>query len=146
MKDRKLTLIGVAVILAIVAAACAGAEEAETDGPAGGLPLAPPSDLSTGFIIDGGISVDEALADEGTEALAVSGFVVIVEGESRLCTLLAESFPPQCGGSSLVIENPEALVDLPLVEEGNTQWSNDVVVLLGTVDAGVITVSATSMA
>lgn len=127
---------------------CSDTAAIDADGTGGTLPLAPPTDLSpgSGLVVEGGISVGEALAFDGSEVVAVGGFVVSVDGEARMCSLLAESFPPQCGGESLIIANPEALVDLPLVEEGAVQWSDATVVLLGSIDDGVLTVTSASTA
>lgn len=175
MRDRRFFLVAIVAVFAITATACSTTDNTDsdpsddqriaaecsadapdcddmaginTDGTGGGLPLAPPTDLSpgSGLVVDGGISVGEALAYDGSELVAVGGFVVSVDGEARLCSLLAESFPPQCGGESLVIANPEALVDLPLVEEGVVQWSDATVVLVGSIDDGVLTISSTSTA
>lgn len=176
MRDRRIFLVvALGAMLALTAAACSSTDNSDpdaaevplvasqcaeaapdcndtavvdADGTGGDLPLAPPTDLSpnSGFVVDGGISVEEALAYDGTEDVAVGGFVVSVDGEARLCSALAESFPPQCGGESLTIANPDALVNLPLVEEGSTQWSDGSVVLLGSVDDGVLTVASTSTA
>jgi hypothetical protein len=112
----------------------------------GDLPLAPDvsDSASGGMIIDGGLTIEEALAYDGTDAIAVSGFFVSLDGEARLCSVLAESFPPQCGGLSVTIANPEVLTSTPLVEEGSTQWSEDAVTLIGTITGDVFTIDALS--
>lgn len=125
---------------------CNDAVGINTDDTGGELPVAPPADssVSGGMIVDGGLSIDEAMAYEGSEVVAVSGYFVSIDGEARLCSALAESFPPQCGGDSLTIANPEALASSPLVEEGTTQWSEETITVLGTIDGDTLTVDVTS--
>lgn len=120
------------------------------DIPTGGDdPVAPttsPSDgaVSNGLIVDDGLSVPEAIAYEGSEPVAIHGYVVRTSESAQLCEALAESHPPQCGGASLILVNPNATDDLPLIEDGNVQWSPDVVVLIGTVTGTEFTIDATS--
>jgi len=111
------------------------------------LPLAPADDggdapASSGFIVDGGLDISEAIAYEGTEVVAVRGFFVSEGTAARLCEALAESFPPQCGGVSVVVTNPEALSDVLLIEQGDTQWSEGYVTVLGTIVDGELTVAS----
>ena len=110
----------------------------------GSLPLADPAPTSGGMIVDP-LSVAEALAYEGSEIVAVEGFVVRVGDETRLCDALAESFPPQCGGDSVTITNPDAINGLVLEEEGSTQWSPDLVTVLGEMTASGLTIDPTSI-
>lgn len=97
---------------------------------------------SSGFIVDGGLDISEAIAYEGTEVVAVRGFFVSEGTAARLCEALAESFPPQCGGVSVVVTNPEALSDVLLIEQGDTQWSEGYVTVLGTILDGELTVAS----
>jgi hypothetical protein len=114
------------------------------DTPAGGVgPPGPPGgDGQAGLLVDGGLSVSEAIAYEGTEVVAVQGFVVVRDGTARLCELLAESFPPQCGGANVVITNPEALSGAVLIEEGTTQWSENYVSVLGNINNEELTIES----
>ncbi len=52
-----------------------------------------------GLVIGGGLTVAEALETDATGVIAVQGFVVRDSSGIRLCDLLAESLPPQCGGA-----------------------------------------------
>ena len=54
----------------------------------------------------------------------VSGFVLIDADSARLCEVLMESYPPQCGGFSIPITNPDAL-NVVLEEAGGVQWTQD---------------------
>ena len=91
-----------------------------------------------------GLSVPDAINSTLDEVLLVNGFLVVVDDVARLCEALAESFPPQCGGASLIV----AGLDLELVDglerSGDVQWTSFPFQVLGNVAAGTITVSGTS--
>ena len=139
----------------LVVVACAEEEPdcqdtlVDSDVPTGGEdPIAPPD--SDGGEVSGGmvvapLSVSDAASYEGSESVAVTGYVVVEDGSGHLCEALAESYPPQCGGDNIVITNAYATVDLVLVEEGSTQWSPEPVILLGTVTPEGLTIDPTSM-
>ena len=137
-----------------VLVACAGDQPdcedtlAEGDLPTGGDdPLAPSSEpdagtLSGGMVVEGGISVAEAIAYEGTTPVAVHGYIVRTSETAQLCETLAESFPPQCGGANLTLVNGDIADNLPLVEEGDVQWSPDTVILVGTLAGNELTITS----
>ena len=79
------------------------------------------------------IEVAELLQSPAATEASVIGFVVIDEGGARLCEVLAESFPPQCGGPAVVITNPDALT-VALEQEQSVQWTSERVRLDGTYD------------
>ena len=110
----------------------------ETGGP---TPTAPDEPISSGFVVGPGLTITEALAYEGTEPVAVGGFVVTTADGTHLCELLAESFPPQCGGERLTVINPDTLTNFVLIEEGGTQWSPDPVVVLGHISGTDLTIA-----
>lgn len=119
--------------------------------PTGGdLPTAPPQDSgdapqSSGFVVGDGLSIVDAVAYEGNEIIAVHGYVVITPQQALLCETLAESYPPQCGGLNLTVTNPEATgSDGVLLEDGGTQWSPEVVVLLGHIAGNDFTIDTTA--
>ncbi len=151
--------------MGLVAAACAASQDdgaAAGDGPPGIAATCPegtvdcndtqmddawPPDLpggdgQSGMLVDGALSVTDALAFKGSEVIAVQGFVIIQDGTARLCDALAESFPPQCGQAGIVIVNPQDLPDVGLVQEGTTQWSDDVVSVLGYAKDGELTIAS----
>ena len=127
-------------------------QEAITTGdiPTGGDdPVAPttgPGDgaASSGMTVDDGLSVSEAIAYEGSQPIAVHGYVVRTPESAQLCEALAESYPPQCGGANLILVNPAATDGLPLLEDGAVQWLPDIVVLIGTVTETELTIQTTS--
>jgi hypothetical protein len=122
------------------------------DLPTGGNdPIAPPTEpdggsVSNGMVAEDGLSVADAIAYRGSEPVAVHGYVVRTSETTQLCETLAESFPPQCGGASLTLVNADTIDDLPLIEEGDVQWSSDSVILTGTVVGTELTIETTASA
>ena len=143
MTTRRLYLV--LALLALVLAVAAACGEGSSDSGGG---AAPPSAGTP--IPGGGLSIDEAIASTLEGPLAVKGYVVAPEGGAvMLCSALLESYPPQCGGSSLVIEGldlstVEGLTKTSDPELAQVTWSDAEVSLLGTVEDGVLTVSTTS--
>ena len=80
-------------------------------------------------------------ADRDGDAV-LDGFVVVRDGTARLCEVLMESFPPQCGDPSVVIANIEA-ADLEFTSADSTMWTDLPVTLSGTLDDGVLTIDDT---
>lgn len=97
------------------------------------------TDTATGFVVDGGLTVTEALEGTVEGIVAVKGFIVATEDGVSLCEALAESFPPQCGGASLAVEGL-AIDEYPVEEEGSTRWTNDIVILFGEVVDGTLVI------
>lgn len=111
-------------------------------------PLAPSTgaagSASSGMVIEA-LSITDALSYQGSEPIAVAGYVVRTQEASRLCDALAESYPPQCAGESIVITNPDTTDAYPLIEEGDVQWSPERVTVIATVTSEGITIDPTSM-
>ena len=59
----------------------------------------------------------------------------------KLCDALAESFPPQCGGASLVVFGLDLATVDGLVTEGDVSWTDRPIELRGVVSDGTLTVS-----
>lgn len=140
----------VAVGLAMTLGACAAGPVSDTVGQDDNVnmvedPTAPgdAQDVSGGFAVEGGISVADALKYEGDQPVAVQGYLVLVAGSANLCSILAESFPPQCGGDRLVITNSEATSGAALIEEGDVQWSEEPVTVFGEVSGDHFTIDST---
>ena len=90
-------------------------------------------------IVDGepgnaGITVAEALGHGPTDDIvAVTGAVFVdPDGTVRLCDAVLESFPPQCGGATLVVDGLD-LASLDLEEANGLRWAEGVT-LLGSVE------------
>lgn len=109
-------------------------ENGEGDGGTGG------ESPSSPMLVGGGLTVAEALETDATGIIAVQGFLLITDGESRLCDALAESFPPQCGGDSITVTNYEEVLGTPLQEEQGVSWTDETVTFLGEIVDGTLVV------
>jgi hypothetical protein len=87
------------------------------------------------------VSIDDALASDSDEPLVVTGNLLAQRDDVRLCSALAESFPPQCGGCSLVVEGLALEKVDGLVTEGDVSWTDRPIELRGVVSDGTLTVS-----
>jgi hypothetical protein len=124
------TLALFATLAAAAALAACGGDADPVDDAASGSTVPQTSGLGAGPAI----SIDEALASGSDEPLLVAGNLLAVGSEVRLCSALAESFPPQCGGASLhVVGLKLAEVD-GLITEGDVSWTDRPTELLGVVD------------
>ncbi len=90
-----------------------------------------------------GISIDQALTSNLPGPLLINGHLHAQDGQVRLCELLAESFPAQCGGRALMVEGLDLTTMDGLTTEGSVTWSDQPVQLLGTVEGEVLTVTVT---
>lgn len=138
----KFLLLGVAVVAALALIACgddddAGATATPTIAPAAGV-------TGATLGIGPGLSVAEALSSTLDGPLLVNGFLVAVGDAVRLCELLAESFPPQCGGASLVVEGLDLGSMEGLTTNQDVTWSDQTLQILGSVEGDVLTVAATA--
>jgi hypothetical protein len=120
---RALAALTLAAAVALLAVACGGGDA----GPAATGPL----------------TVEQALASDDGE-MTVRGFVVAPDGEPvRLCSALLESYPPQCGGGSLVVVGLD-LDGVPGITRADepdldhTAWTNDQVEIEGELADGVL--------
>jgi hypothetical protein len=59
----------------------------------------------------------------------------------KLCYALAESFPPQCGGASLVVDGLDLATVEGLMTEGDVSWTDQPIELRGVVSDETLTVS-----
>lgn len=159
---RKLLLL--IAVLILVAAACGGDDETATgdlptntgDTPAAGstcLEGEPdcqdvpgneePQDLG-GMVVDGGLTVADALASDATGVIAVKGYVVAKGDEVRLCDALAESFPPQCAGDSVLLDSLDAIDPDELMTEGEVSWTDVQQTVLGELSDGILNTTSLS--
>jgi hypothetical protein len=114
--------------------------------------LPPPSDdepgtatgggatVSGGALVDGGLTVSEALATDATSVLAVHGFLLDDGSGARLCELLAESYPPQCGGAFVPVTNYEEVIGVPLSNAQGVTWTDSEVTVFGEIIDGTLVV------
>jgi hypothetical protein len=120
--------ICIALVLAVAALPGCGGDDDE------------PSDDTSG------ISIDDALASDSSEPLLVNGNLLAEGVDVRLCSALAESFPPQCSGATLVVEGLKLEEVDGLVTEGDVSWTDRPIQLLGVVSDGTLTVSENAAA
>lgn len=126
------------LLAGLVLAACTAAGDTPArDLPADGPSTAPQADgvltIVPGTATGPGISIEEALTSTAAEPLLVNGALFVdPDGSAWLCSAMAESFPPQCGGSRLEVRGLEA-ASLQLQEANNVRWA-EAVQLLGTID------------
>jgi hypothetical protein len=148
-------LVAVCVGTALVLAACGSDNSAlattpdVASGPTGtatGTAIAGPTETASGTVTPASnstsgettLSIAEAIALANDDIHNVEGFVVGDGTRVRLCTALAESFPPQCGQPSLALAGiataqPETLLPNQLTNDEQIQWTEDTVVLAGVV-------------
>jgi hypothetical protein len=147
--------------LALAAAACGAGED-----DAAGLPVNDGSDtpVAAGACLEGepdcndipgGEPTDLPPPDDGddeppvtvldvpdavdaTGPVTVTGFVVDVAGETRLCEALAESFPPQCGGASVTVTSLDQVDPDDLQTEGDVTWTDYAVTIFGEMVDGTL--------
>ena len=120
-------LLAVATIVSALAAACG--DEDLASGPNSG--------------VGPGISIGEAFTSNLQGPLLINGHLHAQNGQVRLCELLAESFPPQCGGRSLVVQGLDLTTMNGLTTEGSVTWSDQLMQVLGTLEGDVLTVGST---
>lgn len=72
---------------------------------------------------DGSLPVADAVTAGVDGPFLMSGFYLADGSGTRLCEALAESFPPQCGGASIVLDETGTAVETETVTEGDVTWS-----------------------
>jgi hypothetical protein len=92
-------------IVALLLAACAGASPAAPSVD----PSVPPATAAPAT--DVGRLLGDATRDG--QPVSVTGFFLAQDGVAQLCDLVLESYPPQCGGSTVRLtgEVPQAVLD-----------------------------------
>ncbi len=173
MMKRSLAMLFLA--LAVIAAACGDSDpQADSDAPGAGTDtpvvaglcpqdepdcgvdtdiVVPPGDVVTsdggdavtGFVVDDGLTVPDAIATDATGTLAVSGFLFGDDQGFRLCEVLAESFPPQCGGVSLPLGNfdPASTAnDENVHEDQGITWSDNYMLFFGEIADGMLIIDS----
>ena len=119
------------LLLAVALVACSAVSTPSSDAPAAAEPRLVIVDGEPG---DAGITVAEALGHGPTDDIvAVSGALFVEpDGTVRLCDAVLESFPPQCGGATLLVDGLD-LASLELEEANGLRWAEGVT-LLGSVE------------
>ena len=127
-------LTGLAVALALVAAACAVDDSAGTSTSDGGV---------SGIGMGPGISVEDAIANSSEQPLLVNGFLFVgTDGSVVLASLMAESMPPQAGGAQLTVVGLDVNA-YQFSESQGLRWTDQQVQVLGIIDGDILSVSTT---
>ena len=136
---RILVFLAVVTLASVVAAACG-----DDDGDVDSSPVdSGPVDSGPISSVGPGISIGEALASNLKGPLLVNGHLHAQNDQVRLCEVLAESFPPQCGGGTLAVKGLDLQTTDGLTSAGSVTWSDQLVQVLGTVEGEVLTVGGT---
>ena len=102
----------------------------------------PPS-TSTASAPSGPLEIDGLIQGGEASDVTAVGFVVWDDTSARLCSVLLESFPPQCGGPDVIITNPgsieASLGDVTLQKEQAVRWTDQRVELRGNFDGQRLT-------
>jgi hypothetical protein len=137
-----------AVVLLLGLAACGGNQADDTDstgtddvGEAAGACLAGSDDcddIPTGTggpesNPDGSVDVDAAVTAGIQGPFLISGFYLKDDSGERICSSLMESFPPQCGGTSLSLRRASE-ADLQVTSSGGVTWSESPLTFEGEID------------
>lgn len=132
---RRLTIGVVALVLGLVAASCTSSSDP-------GYSSGGENSAISGTPIDGGgLTVGEAIAYSGAQVVAVRGFLIADDNEARLCELVMESFPPQCGEPSVRITNPEAFPSETVQSAQGIRWTDQPVTVFGHIVDGELTIA-----
>ena len=136
------SLIAVILVIGLVACAAGSPSTEGPDTPVGDNPGATPAEQPG---VDGTLTVSEEAVDgpaveirtalaSGGEPVRVAG-ALFVDGSGTvlLCSALAESFPPQCGGERLRVVGLDPATVEGLQEAGAVRWAEGVE-LKGTVE------------
>jgi hypothetical protein len=127
-------IVGALIAAAALAVTVGGCGSSEDGGGAGGSASSP-------------LTIEQALALGEADAVWVSGSLLAVGPEVRLCAALAESYPPQCGGASLIVQgvDVDGIVGLSRTTTasgvGPATWSDFPVPLGGSLADGVLSVT-----
>jgi hypothetical protein len=84
-------------------------------------------------------TVSEAIALEGEGSVHVTGLLIDDGSGWRLCDMVLESYPPQCGGEFLTLEGFDP-TGLPLEESGEVRWQTEGTVV-GEIDGDTLVVT-----
>lgn len=93
--SRSVMQIALVALLTLSAAACASSVP-----PSPASPNAPSPAPSVQPVVDPDALLKAAAANDGQQ-VQVPGFFLATDGKAQLCSLVLESYPPQCGGGTV---------------------------------------------
>lgn len=138
LRPRHGRLAALAAALTLLGAGCGDVPDEPSTEPPAEDPLPDDGDAS-GDTTMRTYSVSEARAAATESSLQVVGLLIDDGSGWRLCDLVLESYPPQCGGDSLTVEGLDPAL-FPLEEEGDVRWQTDAT-LVGEIDGDTLTVT-----
>jgi hypothetical protein len=140
-RPRHHRLAALATALALLGAGCGDVADEPSAEPPAEDPL-PDDGGTSGDTTMRVYSVSEARTAETDGSLHVVGLLIDDGSGWRLCDLVLESYPPQCGGESLTVEGLDPSL-FPLEEEGDVRWQTDAT-LVGEIDGDALTVTGSA--
>lgn len=138
---RSARLFAAVVIAALALAACAGADDLTPD-PAG-PPVSGASDPAGGTA-PRVYTLEEAIAADPEGPILVTGMLIDSGDGWQLCSLAAESYPPQCGGEMVTVEGVDP-AEFDLEEANGVRWQQGAT-LYGELDGDTFTVTGPASA
>ncbi len=135
---QRLVLVSLVSILLVACASASGPDTPVDDrSGGGGSPAGPTADGRLTIVpdeVDGpALQVRDALA-AGDGPVRVAGALFVAgDGRVLLCSAIAESYPPQCGGERLEVVGLDLDTVAGLQEANGVRWA-DAVELSGSVD------------
>lgn len=123
-------------VVAVTLAACGGAAgDATSDGAGGG---------AAGGTALRAVPLAEALQSPTSGPQLITGLLIDDGSGWRLCTAVAESYPPQCGGDSVAVEGVDP-ADHALTTVEGVQWQESATVY-GELSGDTLTVTGPASA
>ena len=127
-------------LFALVVTACGGtAADSPTTTTSSTLPR-----IGGRVSVGAPISVEDALASDGSAPVLVSGYLFVLEdGTVLLADMILESYPPQPGGATIVVDGfavEGMALEQAEADSGFAQvkWTETPYEILGTVQGGVL--------
>lgn len=136
-KIKSFIVLAAIVVSAFFAGGCGSADDGPSVGP--------------GVENETPLTVQEAITLGEAEHVTVVGSLLIGADGVRLCSALAESYPPQCGGDSLRVESLDIdrLVGLSHTDQtagpARVSWADYPVTLSGSLAGDTLTVAETPL-
>jgi hypothetical protein len=94
-----------------------------------------------GYTAGQSVDIEDVVDEEVGVPVHVQGPVIRVDDTTRICSAILESFPPQCGEPSLVVEGWDIDADPRAQTEGDVTWVENVE-LTGTISDGTLAAAA----
>jgi hypothetical protein len=90
-----------------------------------------------------GITVSQAIDGDDDEPVIVKGYLFFdADGVVTIADSILESYPPQPGGATLVVEGLDLTAVEGLRSDQGRSWTDDTVQLVGTVEGGKLIVDS----